>query len=244
MVNIVKAEHLKMKRTFGKMIPLFAPCIILLIALLLTGGLGNAFPAGAWNWWYTIFLPSALAIACYLNVKKDKKIKYYGIFLLDTSKQKSWFGKVIYCSIGLLIANFTILLGTFIGGTIFGTTIPFWGGIAGALLLSLSYMWEVPLFLFLSAKFGMFASVFTSVILSVSGVITIADSNIWWAYPASIPIRLMCPVLGILPNGLPIPSGSELNDPSVILPGIILSLVWLAIFAIGTSIWFNRREEK
>jgi len=244
MVNIVKAEHLKMKRTFGKMIPLLTPCIILLIALLLTGGLGNAFPAGAWNWWYTIFLPSTLAIVCYLNIKKDNRVKYYNIFLLDISKQKSWSGKVIYCSIGLLVANFIILLGTLIGGAVFGTTIPFWGGIAGAFLLSLSYMWEVPLFLFLSAKFGMFASVFTSVILSISGVITIADSGIWWAYPASIPIRLMCPVLGILPNGLPIPSGSELSDPIVIIPGIILSLVWFAVLAVGTSIWFQRREEK
>ena len=244
MVNIVKAEYLKMKRTFGKMIPVIAPCIILLLALLLTGGLGNAFPAGAWNWWYTIFLPSALAIACYLNIKKDKKVKYYNIVLLDTPKQKSWFGKVIYCSIGLLIANFVILFGTLIGGAVFGTTIPLWGGVAGTLLLSLSYMWEVPLFLFLSAKSGMFASVFASVILSISGVITLADSSIWWVYPASIPIRLMCPVLGILPNGLPIPTGSELSNPSVIIPGMILSLVWLTILTIGTSIWFQRREEK
>lgn len=244
MINIIKAEHLKMRRTFGKIIPLLAPGIILVIALLLTGGLGNTFPAGAWNWWYTIFLPDALAVACYLNIKQDKKVKYYNILLPDTPKQKSWTGKIIYCSLGLLYANIIILLGTLTGGALFGTTIPIWGGIAGAFLLSICYMWEVPLFLFLSAKFGVFASVFTAVILTVSGVVTIADSSIWWVYPASIPIRLMCPVLGILPNGLPVPTGSGLSDPAVIIPGIFLSLLWFVILTVVTSVWFQRREGK
>lgn len=140
MVNIIIAEHLKMKRTFGKIIPLLAPCMILLLALLLTGGMGHAFPAGVWNWWYTFFLPGALAIACYLNIKKDKKNKYYNLLLLAAPEYQTWSGKVIYCTIGLCLSNVMILLGTLTGGAVFGTTIPIWGGMAGAFLLSLAYI--------------------------------------------------------------------------------------------------------
>lgn len=244
MLKIIKSEHIKLKHTFGGLLPLIAPVVILLIALLLTGGLDNAFPAGAWNWWYIMFLPGMLSVLCYLCVKKDKKVKYYNIRLLHTAPEKSWIGKIIYCSLGLLFSNFLIFLGTFAGGSIFGSTISLGGGLAGAFLLSLSYLWEIPLFLFLSARFGMFASIFTSMLLSVFGVAALADGNFWWTFPASVPIRLMCPVLGILPNGLPIPPGSTLYDTNVILPGIILSIVWFLGMTIGTSLWFKNMEVK
>lgn len=244
MCNILKAEYLKLKHTFGVKIPIIAPCIMLFLAFVLTIGLNNAFPAGAWNWWYILFLSGSLSIICYLNIKKDKKSQYHNIFLLNISPQKIWFGKIIYCSIGLFISNIIIYLGTLVGGAIWGTTISPLGGLSSAILLTISYLWEVPLFLFLSAKFGMFANIFVSVILSVSGVVTVSDSNLWWTYPASIPIRLMCPTLGLLPNGLPIPTKSGLNNTDIILPGIVLSIIWFIPLTIGTSIWFKRLEEK
>lgn len=64
MKNLIKAENLKLQHTFGGKISFIAPCIILLLALVLTRGLGNAFPAGAWNWWYSLFLSETLSIAC------------------------------------------------------------------------------------------------------------------------------------------------------------------------------------
>jgi ABC-2 type transport system permease protein len=244
MLKIIKSEHIKLKHTFGGLLPMIAPAVILLIALLLTGGIDHAFPTAAWNWWYIMFLPGMLSVLSYLCVKKDKKMKYYNILLLNTAPEKSWIGKIMYCGLGLLFSNLLIFLGTFIGGSIFGTAISPGGGFAGALLLSLSYMWEIPLFLFLSARFGMFASIFSCMALSVFGVVTLADGNFWWTFPASVPIRLMCPTLGILPNGLPIPAGSELYNTNVILPGIVLSLVWFFGMTIGTTLWFKNMEVK
>lgn len=244
MFNILKAEHLKLKHTFGGVISLIAPVVILCLAFVLTGGLGKAFPAGAWNWWYVMFLPGMLSIVSYLCVKKDKKTKYYNILLLRTNPEKSWIGKILYCAFGLLFSNFVIFFGTFVVGTIFGTTISLWGGFTGALLLTLTYLWEIPLFLYLSARFGVFASIFTSMVLSILGVVTLADSSFWWTFPASIPIRLMCPTLGILPNGLPIPSGSELYHGNVIFPGIVISLVWFLGLTLYTAVWFKKMGEE
>jgi ABC-2 type transport system permease protein len=243
MINVIKAEHLKLKHTLGALLPVIAPFTVMLLALLLTGGIEKAFPTGAWNWWYTMFLPGMLAIISYLCIKKDKKTRYYHILLLPLSLEKSWKGKVGYCILGLIFSNFIIFLGTQVGGAVFGTNISLWSGIAAALLLSISYLWEIPLFLFLSARFGMFASIFASMALSIIGTVTLPDSNYWWVYPPSIPIRLMCPVLGILPNGIPMSIDSQLYNTNVIVPGICLSLIWFFVISLYTTIWFKKKRE-
>ncbi len=243
MINMIKAEHLKLKHTLGAFLPVIAPFFVMVLALLLTGGFNNSYPPGAWNWWYTMFLPGMLAIISYLLIKKDKKTRYYQIILLPISLEKSWLGKVGYCILGLIFSNFMIFIGTHVGGAVFGTNISLWGGISAALLLSISYLWEIPLFLFLSARFGMFASIFTSMALSIIGTVTLPDSNYWWVYPPSIPIRLMCPVLGILPNGIPMSIDSQLYNTNVIVPGICLSLIWFFLISLYTTIWFKKKRE-
>lgn len=240
MIAIICAERLKLKHSFGGKIHLIAPTVNLLLTLLLTDGKQNDFAAGAWNWWYTMLLPGMLSVVCFLVVRKDSKLKYCAIRSLNIPLEKSWIGKIIYCSIALLASNFIIFFGTILAKG----TISVWGGFSGAILLSISCLWEIPLFLFLSARLGIFGSIFTAMFLSVSGVVTLADSTYWWAFAPSIPIRLMCPVLLLLPNGLPIPVGSELLNANVILPGILLSLLWFFALAAITAFWFGRWEAK
>lgn len=244
MGNIIKAEHLKLKRTFGKYLPIIAPIATLLLVLVLTGGLADAFPAGAWNWWYGTLLPGTLAVICYLSVAKDRKSHYYNLKSLSLSSKKLIFGKIIYIAFGLFIANAIIFLGATIGGILLGTTISVGGATAATILLTISYLWEIPVYLFLSTRFGMFADIFLCMVLSIGGVATVADKSTWWLCPSSIPIRLMCPMLGILPNGLPIPVGSELLSDVVILPGILLSVLWFVITTILFAIWFKKMEVK
>lgn len=244
MIKLIKAEHIKLQHTFGGKILFIAPCTILFLALVLTGGLEDAFPAGAWNWWYSLFLSGTLSIACYLSIKKDKKIKYHNLFMLPILPQMSWVAKILYCAFGLFISNSIVYIGTLFGGALLGTTISMLEGLSAVFLLTVAYLWEIPLFLFLSAKFGMFLSVFVSAILSVSGIIIVSDSSFWWLYPAAIPVRLMCPALGLLPNGLPVPIGSELGDTNIILIGVILSVAWFFLFGVATSIWFAYWEGK
>lgn len=244
MGSIIKAEHLKFKRTFGKILPVIAPTITLLLVLALTGGLADAFPAGAWNWWYATLLPGTLAVMCYLSVTKDRKNRYYNLKSLPVSGRKLVLGKMIYLALGLFAANVIIFLGATIGGAIFGSTIPVGGAAIATILLTLSYLWEIPVYLFLSARFGMFADIFICMVISIGGVATLADKGSWWLCPSSIPVRLMCPTLGLLPNGLPIPAGSELWSTHVILPGIMLSLAWFVVCAVLFAIWFEKMEVK
>lgn len=240
----IKLEQLKLRHTFGGIIAVISPIITVLLALAMTDGLNKALPAGAWNWWYIMLLPGTLSILCYLVVKDDKKLKYQNIFLVEERVEKGWLGKIVFCSYQLLISNMLIFICTLIGGVIFGSTITVQGGFIGAILLSIGYLWEIPLYMYLSAKFGLFACVFSSMVLSVGGVVTLSDSEFWWLCPSSIPVRLMCPPLGILPNGLPIPLGSELHSWGVVVPGIVLSIIWFLAMTYITALWFSGKERK
>ncbi|MDO5399976.1 MAG: lantibiotic immunity ABC transporter MutE/EpiE family permease subunit [Eubacteriales bacterium] len=244
MIRIIRAEQLKVRHTFAKALPVAAPVVTLLLVLVLTGGMENAFPAGAWNWWYTFLLPGMLSVLCYLNISGERKSGYFSLRALPIDGRRLLVGKIAFLSGELLLANLIIFAGASMGGALLGTTIPISGGVAAAVLLSVSYLWEIPLYLFLSARFGMLASVLSFMVLSIGGVVTVADKSLWWLCPSSVPVRLMCPTLGLLPNGLPVPAGSELLNANVIFPGTLISLLWLAGMTFLVTAWFVRWEAK
>ena len=80
--------------------------------------------------------------------------------------------------------------------------------------------------------------------MTAGGTAVLADSAFWWTVPFSIPVRLMCPALGLLPNGLAVPAGDALLSGNVILPGILLSLGWFAAAAVLFLRWFDKTEVK
>lgn len=241
--NILRAERLKFKRTFGKFLSVIAPGVTLLLAFVLTGGTGS-FAAGAWNWWYAALLPGALAVMCYLSAAKDRKNHYSSLKCLPISSWKLLLGKMVCLAGGLLTANVLLFAGTAVGGAFLGTTISMENGAAAAVLLTLGYLWEIPLCLFLSMRFGMFADIFVGMVISIGGLAAVADKSTWWLCPTAIPPRLMCPVLNLLPNGLPVPAGSPLRSPHVIFPGVLLSLGWLAVCSLLFVLWFDKAEVK
>lgn len=240
-MNIVKAESIKLRHTFGKILPIVAPVFTILLAFLLTGGgRGNALPMGAWNWWYTLMLPGMLAVLCHLGIAKDKKINDYHLWMQPDGVGRSLTGKIIYYALALITSNFLLFAGVLLCGKLFGSTFGGWEGFCGFLLLSIAFLWEIPFYLFLSAHFGMFATVFSCAVLLI-GNIGLADTDFWWLCPSAIPSRLMCPVLGILPNGLPVPADSSLWSLGVILPGILLSLLWFVLLT-GLGLWQLARQ--
>lgn len=241
MLNIVKAERLKMRHTFGKVLAVAFPVFTLLLVFVLMGGT-HLFFAAAWNWWYTLFLPAMLAVLCYLGTKKDGKINYYNMLVTPYTLERCLAGKIIYYSFLLFLANFIIFIGVAVSDAMTnGTSILIYESFLAAILLSVLYLWEIPLYILLSYRFGMFADIFVCVILSMGGTAIFASSRFWWLCPSSIPVRLMCPVLGILPNGLLVPDGSSLYNTEVILPSIVLSLVWFVLTAYLTVRVFKRK---
>ncbi len=129
---------------------------------------------------------------------------------------------------------------------VWGSGIPLVNSLAAAALLSICSLWEIPFFLMVSARFGVFVNLFSCMVLTLGATVMLAGSGLWWLCPAAIPVRLMCPVLGILPNGLTVPADSPLWDPGVVLPGIVLSLLWFAVLtaAAGRILWKGEKGAK
>ena len=239
MLIMIKAEHLKSRHTFGKYLPVIFPIFTLLLVYCLMHG--NMMPEGTWNWWYAMLLPGMLAILCHLGMTKEKKMHYFNLYCLSIPVSRYLMGKMVYWGFCLLFANFLIFISTWIVGDLFGTTISVMGGFWGFALLTITYLWEIPLYMLLSSRFGMFTSIFSCMVLTVGSVVAIASSKLWWIIPSAIPVRLMCPILGIMPNGLLVPEDSKLLDKSVILSGVLLSLGWLVLVSHFTILWFKRK---
>lgn len=243
MLNILRAEHLKMRHTFGNTLPVIAPVFSLCFVLVVAFGTGNILPAFTWNIWYTTLLPGMAAIICYLGISKDKKIHYCNILSVPLPVIKLLAGKVFYCFAGLFISNIILCAGTFIFAMFAGTTINIYESLAAVVLLCITYLWEIPLYILLSLHFKMAGCLLSCMFLVFTDFI-FASNKLWWIWPSSIPSRLMCPVLGIMPNGILAPASSPLLDNSVILPGIIISFAWFILLSVLLLIYFKGKVVK
>lgn len=242
MISIVKAERLKWKKTFIPKLVWLAPIVAILLPALLMGG--NYFQKGAYNWWYTMLLPGALTICCALAVEKDAKLKYHSILAMPIDLKKIWFGKILACSAWLLLISLIFLAGITAGGILFGNSFSFINSLTGSLLIFITFLWQIPLCLFLAAKLGTYMAIFINIVGNLAGMIAFADGEFWNSVPYAITARLICPILEILPNGLPVPEGSPLLSMSVIVPGVVIALVWFALISFFTARWFQKREAK
>lgn len=244
MKHMILSERLKTRHSFAAALPLAAPMLTLALVFVLTGGMEKAFFAAAWNWWYIMLLPGMLSVLCCLNMAGEKGCRYYNLKVLPVPEWKLLLGKIAYLAHCLFLSNAVLFVGASVGGFLLGSSISLRGGMEAAVLLSLSFLWAIPVYLFLSTRFGMFAAVFSCLLLSACGALAAPEDGLWWTLPPAIPLRLMCPVLGLHPNGLPLIPESELWDQGLILPGAALSLVWFAILTALFILWFEKREVK
>ena len=242
-LSIVRAEYLKTKRSMGRVLIWGFPIITFALAFVLTLGMTNAYAESVWNWWYTLLLPGMLAITCYLSIMREKKTGYYHLMTLSTSKRKLMMGKIIYMGCVILVSNMIIFVGASLGGFLLTTHVPLGGAAIAILVLTISHLWEIPLLLFLSERFGMIVELLVCLVLTVGGVI-IAPTGKWYFFVSSIPMRILCPLLHILPNGIRAEEGNPLLDAGVVFPGICISIIWFIAATFLFLNWFDKREGK
>ncbi|SHK57067.1 lantibiotic immunity ABC transporter MutE/EpiE family permease subunit [Paramaledivibacter caminithermalis] len=252
MINVIKSEYLKYKRTFTKKLILMAPLLFILIALpqklfMLANYLRpwQLLLNQIYNWWPLIFIPLGMALfAALLELQERKAGNYRNIRVHNVSPSFIWIGKVIVMAIYSLLSTLVLIVAIIISGLITaGADIP-WGKIfAGGFTIWLTALALIPLQLWMAAWKGTFASMALGFLGMITGVIAAPES--YWIYiPWSWSIRLMCPIIGVHPNGIPLKASDSLMDTSVIPAGIALSLATLIIFTVITALWFNRREAR
>ncbi|MBU3218449.1 lantibiotic immunity ABC transporter MutE/EpiE family permease subunit [Clostridium estertheticum] len=239
MLKYLQAENLKNKRTFIKKLIFLAPMVTFIIALSSV----MWFQANSFNWWYMMILPGYISLmAVMTNEKEEKKLRYRAVFGLPISLKKVWISKVLANGIYMTLSCMILSVGIILGGYYFSIIIPFSRVIVAVALIAVTSLWQIPLCMFLAKKLGMLGAILINVGGgSVLGALT-AVRSIWWICPYSWTARIMCPILGYLPNGLKAEIGSSILSPVVIPIGLILSLILFALLLIVTTNWFEKQE--
>lgn len=241
MINYLKSEFLKQKHHFTLKLLWLSPLIPIALVIILMGG--RYFMEGAFNWWYTLILPGSLSMIVAFTVSAEKKHNRHGLFAVCINKTKLWLTQIIMNTILLLSVNLIFFLFMIVMGTFLGIHVPFTDSLAASFVLFLTLAWQIPVFMFISEIVGSFSSIIISLVCNMGFGIFFAATKLWFV-PFAIPARLMCPLIKVLPNGLPLSAGHHLSDNQVILTGIAITAVLYFIFSFITTMWFHKREVK
>lgn len=239
MLDYLKSEQLKQKRTFHMKLLVIGPAVCLLVCMFLMAGI--FMQTASYNWWYTIFLPFTFTYICTSIVTREKKHNYHNLFGAVENKKKLWYAKILMSVLCLLttILIFCILI---IGiGLVFGQGIGIVGDFFAGIVLVLTFAWQLPLWMLVALKGNQFLAVFLSVVCNMGISVFFAPGRLWWV-PFAIPTRMMCPVLNILPNGLLMDGNHPLNDTSVILPGILICVALFVVVSLISARIFDKQE--
>ncbi|MCR1919395.1 lantibiotic immunity ABC transporter MutE/EpiE family permease subunit [Frisingicoccus caecimuris] len=241
----IQAENLKHKRTFTKTLMILAPFVTALMNFFAP----LWFQLNSYNWWYILLYPGFLTLTCALIEQRDNgKLKYRAVALLPVSQNKVWKAKIGVAGSYSCVGNFIFMALNLLGGFAIlvinqiPLTIGVGQAIAGTACIVIASLWEIPLCLWLSKKVGIFVAVILNAGLgSVLGIFT-ATTSLWMICPYSWVPHLMISVLGILPNGEPVPDQSAAMAFWMILLVLVTSLAWFAVLSFLTARWFEKKE--
>lgn len=239
MFNYIKSDWLKQKRKFNKKLIWIAPLLTILLALLMMGD--NNLQNGAYNWWYIMILPACFTMFSSFTIINEKKKNRHGLLGVVIQKNKLWLSQIIVGTIFLFITCIIFFIGITIGGILFKQKIELIRSLFGSVVLFFSFAWQIPFWMFITEKLGGFISIFLSLICNFGVAIICAVESFWWI-PFSIPSRLMCPIIGILPNGLWVETCSKMGNTNVIIQGLLITTLLYLLLTITTSLWFEKCE--
>ncbi|WP_333887092.1 lantibiotic immunity ABC transporter MutE/EpiE family permease subunit [Clostridium sp.] len=246
----LKSECLKIKHSFiGKLI-FIAPFLAIALSFVLTTAY---FEIDSYNWWYTMLLPGMISLLSTLVAAKDKKMKNMAVLSLPLDLKKVWRAKILVCVCMISFAVIIHLIGSVFIGSILGIgklgTIQAMNAVLASIALIMTFLWQVPLCMFLGNKIGMFPTVLINIVSCLILGVLLAVHDVFWMVPYAVPSRLMIPIIKVLPNGLPAVQGNQTFTPEllsgdVILPGIIITVILFAILAFFTAKWYEKQEAK
>ena len=252
MLHIIQSEHLKYKRTFTRRLLLLAPLLFILIALLQK----LLMPAGylrpwqlllsqVYNWWPVLFMPLGTALLASLVQLQEKRAgNYRNVRVHPVSLTAIWAGKIALMAYHLLFSTLVLMAAVLLSGFLTASgTIPWFTIVAGGLTIWFTSLPLIPLQLWAAAWQGTFLSMAIGFLGMVAGVLA-APTSYWVYVPWSWPTRLMSPIVGVHPNGVPLETSDPLREAAVIPAGIGLAMLALILFTLVTSLWFQRREAR
>lgn len=249
-----KAESMKYRNSVVSKIVILMPVICVGLAAVLTH---NYFVIDSYNWWYTMIYPGLVTLVCGVIGGKDKKMGNRTIVSLPCDMKKIWDAKIVYGVFIAGIATFLLMSLTIAVSLIMEDILQItfimkpslWMQILAFLILWSSFLWQVPVCIFLSQVIGAIPMllIHMGTYLVMSSVASLG--KFYMFFQGALASRMMCVVLGVLPNGLPAQVGKmtfspELVERTSLFIGIPAAIVWFIFLWWGSRIWFERQVEK
>ncbi|MBP2016593.1 ABC-2 type transport system permease protein [Anaerococcus degeneri] len=194
-------------------------------------------------------MPATFAlIPAMMHRKESRKLNYRAVFPLNINLKKLWVSKIITAFIYMSIAAIIHMLGVYIFQFLIGGQLtPNYGFstlLFASSLLIIANIWQIPLCFFLAKKFGFITSIIINAVLGLGLGILLSDGAFWIYCPYSWGIRLMIPVMHILPSGvLTEVSNPIISSTSLYIP-CILSVCLFTLLTIISANWFSNQEVK
>lgn len=250
MIAAIRSENLKYKRSFAKKLAIFAPLFFALYGAIMQIYLPEGakpswetFVSLVFNWWPLFFMPLGTALLCALSDNRERKSGgYRNLRVHPVSPHRLWYGKIMVLALYTLLSSVALIIIVLLTGSLTASgAIPYVDIVKAALLIWFVSLSLIPIQLFVATWKGMVTSMALGIFGMLAGVLMAAQTA-WYALPWSWALRLMCPVIGVHPNGVRLTAGDPLLDTSVIATGMLTSIVAFAILSWITAIWFSKRE--
>ena len=244
------AEKLKYRHSLSGKLWILFPCLTLLMAYGLAANYGTV---DSYNWWYIGILPGFLTLYCCMSQEKEKKIRNQAVLLTAEDLKKAWDAKTLnavkyVAAANVLLVSCSFLLGNIVMPLLQQEQVIYVSAgqnVLAALVMILASLWQIPLCLWMDRKIGMFPTLAVNMALNTSGCLT-AVTGLWMLNPWGILPRIMCPVIGILPNGLTAHPGNTgyipgITDPASLFIGSFICLALFVILWAATRVWYDRK---
>lgn len=247
MMQVLRAELLKYRRTFMVKLVVCIPLFFAVYSLVTTYLLPMAYNWNgilvlSFNWWPVTFLPLGYGLFAGMVAGQERKAGAYRALKAEAgAPQRIWLGKIGGMMVVSALSSLVLVAGDLVCGVLQGDVPPVQVVVVAAFLCWVTTWALIPLMLWVATWGGMLLSLVLGIFGTAAGVL-LAPTKLWLCCPWSWATRLMCPVIGVHPNGTVLPTGSPLFDAGVIPMGIGVSLVVFLMLALVTGQWFARKE--
>lgn len=239
MKKYIQSELLKNKGCFAVKMLIGTPVLTILLAVFVMSG--NYVQVLAYNWWYLLFLPFVFAYVSVYMISSERKRNYHGLFNVVEKKQKVGYGKVIVATFYLAITNLIFFLLTAGAGIIFEKQISFMDNLLAAIVLTITFAWQIPLVIILSLKINTIITIILGVVCNIIIACVCAEETLWWI-PFAIPSRMMCIILDIRPNGLLAEEAGLYGGYVTLAGGMLLTMILYVAITFGFGKIFSKQE--
>ncbi|MEU3214469.1 ABC transporter permease [Streptomyces sp. NPDC006971] len=248
LATVVSTELARNKRGFVPWYHLLAPVVITIPLFL--GALGSSEAKAGQTFevfrnvtleFWGVLVPMTAGLAAALTVRADQDawrlLLSYGV-----PRGRYFIGKV--AALGVLgFISSTVLLVMLSLGALAGGRFP---GAMGTVVAAVYLPWLVGLSMtalavLVAVVWGMGPSIGVGVAGLLCGAL-VADKVFWYAVPFAWPMRVVLPLAGIGPNGVPLPKDSPVTQMSAIPLAVGLAAALTAVLLVVGSMHMRRKE--